>query len=127
MFARLLSSWITLLVLVVIIVGGAMIVSSKYSALKQEKEEAAVLDERVREAEEDLEAKRAQAEYFASDDYKERQARIKLNYKKPGEKVVYVYRDVASSSSDILGITNEATEQGESSSWKLWFDFALGR
>jgi len=55
------------------------------------------------------------ADYYKSDEYKEEQARIKLNYKKPGEEVILIY---------------ESSEEGDKPekvidlpNWKKWLEY----
>lgn len=60
--------------------------------------------------------------YFKSEAYLERQARLKLNYKKPDEKVVYVYPKP-----DALVKPNSAAEAKKEnnffSNFEAWFNY----
>ena len=66
--------------------------------------------EQIRKEEEIIEEQEQRADYYRSAGYKEMQARLKLNYKKPGETVIFVYdnpSDVesrASESEEVLPI-----------------------
>lgn len=53
--------------------------------------------------------------YFSSDEYLERQARLKLNYKPAGEQVAFVYKSSASHA------TSPASSSAEPF-WKRWFE-----
>ena len=53
-------------------------------------------------------------DYFKSDNYLEREARQRLNYKKPGEEVVFVFRDKESK------INKESQEEKISNFQKWW-------
>ena len=53
------------------------------------------LDEKVVELQSTQTELEKQANYFQSNAYIEQQARLKLNYKKPDEHVVYVYRSAS--------------------------------
>ena len=53
------------------------------------------LDEKVVELQSTQAELEKQAGYFQSNAYIEQQARLKLNYKKPDEHVVYVYRSAS--------------------------------
>ncbi|HEY4507097.1 MAG TPA: septum formation initiator family protein [Candidatus Paceibacterota bacterium] len=66
-------------------------------ALVSVKKELANVENKIEEADKSkLEYERL-GEYFKSAAYLELQARVKLNYKKPDEKVVYVYDSVSKS------------------------------
>ncbi len=59
------------------------------------------LDQKISEAKDSLSKANQLSAYFSSYAYLERQARLKLNYKKPDENVVYVYkRNIASASAE---------------------------
>ena len=49
------------------------------------------LERQINETEAAIKDLENKAEYYQSDIYKERQARLKLNYKKPGETVIFIY------------------------------------
>ena len=50
---------------------------------------------KINEAEKNFLELEKLGDYLKSDAYMERQARLKLNYKKPDEKVVYIYQKTA--------------------------------
>lgn len=64
-------------------------------------------------------------DYFASESYKEREMRLKLNMQKPGERVVIISRPEDKTGQDI------SSESGESSSvssgFKKWWNYFLGK
>ena len=64
------------------------------------------------------------SDYFSSDAYLERQARLKLNYKLPDEQVAFVYKDtgikIASVSKDFKA------QLSEMPNWKKWWYYLLG-
>jgi cell division protein FtsB len=60
-------------------------------------------------------------EYFKSEAFLERQARVKLNYKLPGEQVVFVYDAVASSQPETFTDMLKRMEN-----YKKWWYFLLG-
>lgn len=65
------------------------------------------------------------ADYLKSPSYLERQAKLKLNYKKPDEKVVYVYRR-----DEALAVTKEPDEKERNSlleNIKKWWELLIGR
>ncbi len=51
------------------------------------------LDQKIAEAQNDLSELQKLGDYFKSVTYLEREARLKLNYKKPGESAVFVYKN----------------------------------
>ena len=51
------------------------------------------LENRITEAENSRNQLAKLIDYFHSDAFLEQEARLRLNYKKPGEKVAFVYRD----------------------------------
>ncbi|MEK9157620.1 MAG: hypothetical protein AAB638_00340 [Patescibacteria group bacterium] len=62
--------------------------------------------------------------YFSSDAYLERQARLKLNYKLPDERVAFIYKDTSTK------VTPQAEEFKNSLSdmpnWKKWWYYLFG-
>jgi cell division protein FtsB len=60
-------------------------------------------------------------EYFKSELFLERQARLKLNYKLPGEQVVFVYDAVASSQPHTF-----SDELAVMENYKKWWYFLVG-
>ncbi len=62
------------------------------------------LEDRIAESEGKTEDLQSEFDYYESDSYLEKQARLKLNLKNPGENVAYIVRDedeTASSSEDL--------------------------
>lgn len=60
-------------------------------ALVSARKEIKNIGQKISEIEKARQKAKKLGEYFHSPAYLERQARIKLNYKKPDEKVVYIY------------------------------------
>lgn len=93
--------------------------------LKTVSQEVSNLDRKIAEAEQGLSELQKLKDYFKSAAYLERQARLKLNYKKPGESVVFVYKnqhvqspakpDDAAKPSLILP------------NWQKWLNYLLGK
>lgn len=86
------------------------------------------LDKKIAEVERLASELERLGDYAKSDGYLERQARLKLNYKKPDEKVVYVYNTQA-------GLTKEAGGASENPevfnsklilNLKSWWQYLLG-
>ena len=73
--------------------------------------------DQVRQAQAELERKHA---YYQSEAYLEQQARIQLNYKKPGEQVVYIYRTTGHEQEVI-------TAPATLTNLKLWWYYLIGR
>ena len=117
------------MVLVALAVAVGVLVSEKYAHVKELGGSVKLLEGRVTAYEDELEDRRAKAEYLSSDAYKERQARIKLNFKKPGEKVVYVYRtDAENSAQSKEGVVaGTVFDDQNKSSWQRWWEYAIGR
>lgn len=55
--------------------------------------EAQNLQNKIAEAEQSKSDLARLLDYFKSDSYREREARLRLNYKKPDEQAVFIYRD----------------------------------
>lgn len=62
------------------------------------------------------------SDYFTSDAYRERQARIKLNYKLPDEQVAFVYRSASPSQSAPASVAKTRTVPN----WRKWLDWVFG-
>ncbi len=67
----------------------------------------------LKERRADLEQKK---EYYQSEDYQEYQARLKLHYKNPDEKAVYVYRSTVPTEQQV------SVDKGQSN-LRLWLDY----
>lgn len=91
MFNRILQSkWFT--AAAVIIVGFLLASLIKIEpVLMATRKELKNLDTKIAEIEQSAAELERLGEYIRGDAYLERQARLKLNYKKPDEKVVYIY------------------------------------
>src|SRR5258708_893694 len=61
--------------------------------------------------------------YFGSDAYLERQARLKLNYKLPDEKVAFVYKDTSVKKSPEPDFKAQIAQMPN---WKKWWYYLLG-
>lgn len=59
--------------------------------------------------------------YLKSDAYFERQARLKLNYKKPDEKVVYIYTTETQNGAEIL--KKDQTIKKSLKNWQRWWQY----
>ena len=55
--------------------------------------------------------------YFGSDEYLEKQARLKLNYKMPDEQVAFVYLDKG----EPVASASQASSNSGQSWWRGWF------
>ena len=73
--------------------------------------------ENLKQQQAELENKKA---YLQSTAYLEQQARLKLNYKKPGEKVVYVYH-TADDTAQALPLAKPR------SNLRQWWDYLMGK
>lgn len=83
------------------------------------------LDNKIAEAKQNLSELQNLGDYFKSAAYLEREARLKLNFKKPGESVIFVYKnqhaqnpakpDDATKSSLILP------------NWQKWLNYLLNK
>ncbi|MBI2670199.1 MAG: septum formation initiator family protein [Candidatus Yanofskybacteria bacterium] len=80
-------------VIVLVIIGFFLISTIKLGPpIMIVRKELKNLDQKINEAEKTSLELKELSDYLKSNDYLERQARLKLNYKKPDERVVYVYR-----------------------------------
>ncbi len=78
----------------VIVIGFfALLIVKIQPSLKTVGQEVNNLDRKIAETQNDLSLLQKLGDYFKSAAYLERQARLKLNYKKPGESVIFVYRN----------------------------------
>ncbi|MEK7583031.1 MAG: septum formation initiator family protein [Patescibacteria group bacterium] len=112
------SSWVTVIGLVVLAVVGASLVrrEPQLAAVKQEREYVRKSIDAARLEQEELDRKQA---YYQSTGYLEQQARIKLNYKKPGEHVVYIYRTASE--------PQETKPEESLTNLKLWWYYLIGK
>ncbi len=86
------SRWFTFLAVVIIGFFLLLIIKLKPS-LETVSQEVNNLNQKIAEAEQGLSELQKLGDYFKSAAYLEREARLKLNYKKPGESVVFVYKN----------------------------------
>ena len=84
------SPWFTIVVLIAVVASGLFIVR-RIPLLASLHAELRNVKDRIASAEVSQEGLAAKKEFMQSDAYRERQARITLHYKKPDERVVYVY------------------------------------
>ncbi len=83
------------------------------------------LDQKIAEAQNDLSELQKLGGYFKSAVYLEREARLKLNYKKPGESVVFVYKNQHAQSP---AKPNDTTKPSLIlPNWQKWLNFLLNR
>ena len=99
------SEFFTVLSLILIGTLVFFIVKSK-SVVKELTQEIQGLEDKIANVEKDTENLEEDLEYFKSDVYLERQARVKLNLKKPGETIAYIVRE------DRVASESEAEEEG---------------
>lgn len=80
------------------------------------------LEAEIRTLEQDNETLGLAQEYFKSPAFLERQARLKLNYKEPGEEVVFIYNSTASSQPEAPGKRIKAM-----ANYRKWWQYLLGK
>jgi cell division protein FtsB len=85
--------------------------------------EAGDLESRVKDLERNNQFLASSSAYFSSDAYLERQARMKLNYKLPGEEVAFVYKDTSVKTPPPGEFKNKLSEMPN---WKKWWYYLLG-
>ena len=114
------SKWFTIAIVLFAVVLTAVIAERepKLASMLQETKQ---LDDRILELNNEQTNLEQRQAYYSSDAYLEEQARLKLNYKKPGEKVVFVYR--SSKSQDI----EQKPEVRTLTNVELWWYYLLGR
>lgn len=102
------SRWFT--VILVVLIGFLLISFIKIEpAFTTLHKELGNLDKKIMDIQESTSELERLGDYIKSDAYLERQARLKLNYKKPDEKVVYIYTQGAN------GAQNNAVLQSKTS------------
>ena len=104
-----------IVVLVVLVVG----IVRHEKTLSVAKREYMHLDEKVVELQSTQAELEKQAGYFQSNAYIEQQARLKLNYKKPDEHVVYVYRSASTPTPEDQSLAKP------SSNLQQWWDYLM--
>lgn len=83
------------------------------------------LNQKIAETEKELSELKKLGDYFKSAAYLEREARLKLNYKKPGENVVFVYRNQPLQNP--AGINNTTKPSSVLPNWRKWLEYLLDR
>lgn len=104
-----------IVVLVVLVVG----IVRREKTLSVAKREYRHADEKVAELQKAQDELEKQAGYFQSNAYIEQQARLKLNYKKPDEHVVYVYRSASTPT------PSDQTLAKSTSNLQQWWDYLM--
>lgn len=92
--------------------------------------ESANLDKKISEVKQSASELERLGDYIKSDAYLERQARLKLNYKKPDEHVVYVYQKTPGSGTETVSKTTQLSKVFENkliANIKSWFGYLLGK
>ncbi len=105
-----------LFTVLIVIVGGFFLISIIRIApsIVSVNKEVGNLDNKIAEVKKNNDALEKQREYFKSDAYLERQARIKLNFKRPDENVVFVYKNPYNQTS------SGSTTKPELKNWQKW-------
>ena len=113
------SKWLMVAGCLVLFGFGASLVrrAPEFFTVKKEMKHLQDTIDQIRHEQDELERKRA---YYQSDSYLEQQARIRLNYMKPGEQVVAIYR-TAGQEQDAI------TAPRPLNNFKLWWYYFLGR
>ena len=109
----------------VVIIGFFLISLIKIQpALTTPQKELINLNKKIVEAERSASELERLKDYLQSDAYLERQARLKLNYKKPNEKVVYVYtRENGNKTEPKNADVDGAIESKLNQNLKLWWGY----
>ena len=82
------------------------------------------MDKKIAEAEQSASELERLKDYLQSSAYLEKQARLKLNYKKPDENVVYIYTRENSNKTETKNAgENGAVESKLSQNLKLWWRY----
>src|SRR5690348_9226036 len=108
----------------VLVIGALWLGLNVYRLGLQQGSESAQLKDvqaRINDAQQENQILASSSDYFHSDAYLERQARLKLNYKMPGEQVAFVYPDSASNSEPVQA------NQRAMPNWEKWWYYVLGR
>lgn len=117
--SKIFSIFIGLFILIVL----ASVLRVKLSLTLLNKEVASQ-QEKLEETGEAIKELEKNREYSKSEAFLEKQLRLKLNYKKPDENVVFVYR--TGQSSDQTTDSNDAQEKGLRG-WLKWWRNLIGR
>lgn len=110
----------------VVIIGFFLLLLIKLKpSLEKASQEVNNLDQKIAEAEQGLSELQKLSDYFKSTAYLEREARLKLNYKKPGESAVFVYKNQhAQSPAETDGATKSSTILPN---WQKWLNYLLNK
>ncbi len=118
------SRWFTILAVIVIGFFLLLIIKLKPS-LETVSQEVNNLDQKIAETERGLSELQKLGDYFKSIAYLEQEARLKLNYKKPGESVVFVYKNQHDQSPEKPdGATRPSTILPN---WQKWLNYLLNK
>ena len=118
------SRWFTFLAVIVIGFFLLLIIKLKPS-LETVSQEVNNLDQKIAEAEQGLSELQKLGDYFKSAAYLEREARLKLNYKKPGESVVFVYKNQHAQSP--VETNNTTKPSLILPNWQKWLNYLLNK
>jgi len=118
------SRWFTFLAVIVIGFFLLSIIKLKPS-LETVSQEVNNLDQKIAEAQNDLSELQKLGDYFKGVVYLEREARLKLNYKNPGENVVFVYKNQHAQSPAKPDDTTKPSLILPN--WQKWLNYLLNR
>ena len=118
------SRWFTFLA--VIIIGFFLLLIIRLQpSLRMATREVSNLNQKIAEAEKSrLELERL-GDYLKSAAYLERQARLKLNYKKPGESAVFVYKN--QHNQNPMEPSEAVKPSAVLPNWQKWLNYLLGK
>ena len=102
---------------VLVLLGVALF--KRLPSLRSLERESELVAKRMSEAQASKEELAARREQMQSEAYFDRQARLQLNYKKPGEEVVYVYHQGQGQESSVLA--------KERSNLQRWWSYLTSR
>lgn len=83
------------------------------------------LNQKIAEIEKSRSELEKLGDYIKSASYLERQARLKLNYKKPGESVFFIYRNQYAQNPAETGGAAKPSEILPN--WQKWLNYLLGK
>ncbi len=114
------SKWTTLCMLLLIGAAVVFVLNRRPQSVAVQRE-ADRLDEKIADLQEQYDEFQDQKAYLQSEAYLEQQARLKLNYKKPDEHVVFVYHSVGGTAE------GEQTLAKPAKNWQEWWSYLIGR
>jgi cell division protein FtsB len=94
-----------------------------FPSFKTVSQEVKNLDKKIVETEKELSELEKLSNYFKNPAYLEREARLKLNYKRPGENVVFVYRN--QSLQNQAENSNSIKPSPVLPNWQKWLKYLL--